>query len=206
MSFVTYLFRPELLVGSKDYELKRICPIDKIDFANHYLYCTSLKNGNNSYSDRRVFFFDAPREEIFTNDRAMSAMNNWYKIIEEKLGASNIIVKPHPRAAQNYCYGDEVDIYDESNAPIEIDYLKCDLDNMIFVSFMSTAVITPKLLFDKEPIVLLLCFLNEEYYRLSDKQIIFYEKIYDLYEDKNRFFMPKNVKELSSALQIISDL
>ncbi len=42
------------------------------------------------------------------------------------------------------------------HAPAELDFFNLDLDNLIFITVTSTTVATPKIMFDKEPIVIIL--------------------------------------------------
>lgn len=208
MSFDTYLFRPELLITNKKdkININRIESIDELDSINYKTYCDVFKGGDYSIIDKRVVFFDGIREELFLTRDGFKIMDLWYKTIERELGASNMLVKPHPRAKREYNYDSEIELYYEFVAPIEIDYLKCELNNMVFISVASTAVISPKLLFDKEPIVLLLCCVNEKYFKPTVNQLNFYKKVKEIYRRKDRFFMPHSINELQRDLKTIKKM
>ena len=150
-----------------------------------------------------MYFFDGIREEICKTKYAQDEMQKWYQTIETSLGAENIVIKSHPRAKQVYPHKSKD--YPISKAPMEVEYLNMDLENMVFISVASTAVVTPKIVFNKEPIVLLLCCLNKNVYKVRDSQLNFYLKVKSLYRNQSRFMIPQNTNEFNSYIQKIKN-
>ena len=87
------------------------------------------------------------------------------------------------------------------NHPRETRELKCDNDindDKVLIAFCSTAQITPKMLYDKEPYLVFLyrlfdCDWIEDYDRLV-------EQVRNSYRNKKKVFLPSTLDELVNTL------
>ena len=205
MKYDIFLYKPELYY---DYYKRKTCvhkivPFDHIDF-NHLPLFAEIFQVTNRPITKNVIFFDAVREEIFTNDWSLSKMAEWYSTIESYIGYDKMYLKSHPRAMDKYPH--KCENYPSSKCPMEIEYLNMDMDNMVLITLASTAVITPKLLYDKEPIVLLLCNIDNQVYKPNNNQLAFYKSIQSIYRDKTKIMILKNEESMKECLIKISKI
>jgi hypothetical protein len=131
-----------------------------------------------------------------------------YQIIDEKIQDKKVCIKLHPRAEKKQIKNFKIlsTIGPWESAINDID----DIESKILISISSTAIITPKLMCNKEPYVISLVYIFEEYmkeiledYNYTEKLIQLLEKVKDSYKDKEKFFMPKNIEELEEVLEKI---
>ena len=70
----------------------------------------------------------------------------------------------------------------------------------------STAVANPKIMFDKEPIVIILGEMNESVHKFTNGEKKYFEGVKKLYRNKNKFIIPENIDEMKDILQhLLSD-
>lgn len=91
--------------------------------------------------------FDTVRAE----DYSQVGSEEFNKIVMDLSKDSKTIVKPHPRDDYRYL---DLDYFVVEGFPFELLCLKNDFSNYTFINNYSTAVFTPKLLFDQEPKVI----------------------------------------------------
>lgn len=115
-------------------------------------------------------------------------------IVIETVGAENVIVKMHPRSPKNKYPENIKTVY--SNSPFEILAVNMDLDSCAFVSPYSSAIVTPKLILNKEPVVICLDRILDR--ELNEGDYVF-DRVADIYENKS-FYIPKSEAELTDAL------
>ena len=198
-----YLYQPELYFDYIDnkYRLYKIPAVDEMDVANIETYKDLF--GDISGSNRRkCIFFDSLREEICFSEYALNKLADWFELIESIIGEKNLYIKSHPRAYGRYPH--KCEEY-STNSPMEVNYMSMDLDKMCLVSLLSTAVTTPKMIYDKEPYVVLLCNVDHNVYKPREKLLGFYKKIKGLYKDPSRFMIPENEEELKDCLDVLAE-
>jgi len=204
MKYDIHLYKPELYYDYRNQQrtIYQIAPFDEVDekFKDSYF---NIFGSDVHAIPPKCIYFDAVREEICETSNAAEKMQHWFDAIEASIGPANISIKSHPRAKDKYPH--KCPNYPNTSCPMEIDYLNMDLDNTILISVASTAVITPKLLYDKEPIVLLLCNVDTNVYTPNEKQLELYHNIQSEYKDKRKFMMPDNMAELRQCLDTISN-
>ena len=104
--------------------------------------------------------------------------------------SDHVIVRPHPRDRNLTRYKGFV--IDESKCLWEMRIANIDIENKVLISDFSTAQITPKMLFDKEPILIFTEYLNqEEKGTINPESIEMIENIKKNYRDKKRIIVPK---------------
>lgn len=128
--------------------------------------------------------------------------NNFQLFVREKsesifsvLKHEKFLYKAHPNEVLNGIY-DGFEMYN-TNLPWELTVNYCN-DSNIFISFFSTAAITPKILFNKEPRVIFLFRLLQPYIFFQAEEFLI--RIRNSYYNKDRVMAPRNVKELSEIL------
>ena len=115
-----------------------------------------------------------------------------------------IIVRKHPRDDREELYrGFRID---ESQGLWEIQIPFYDMEKTVLIGTYSTAQMTPKLLYDMEPRVIILCRLYKSVYKegLFEKIVQASLEFRDLYRDKTRVMIPENFEELGALLQQLS--
>ncbi len=198
-----YLYQPELYFAyeKEKHRLHKICPFDETDKAYLDDY-NAIFNSIAVETAGKHIYFDTLREEVVVTEEALVSMQQWYDMIEDALGAENILVKPHPRAFRKYPHNAED--FAASDCPMEINYLSMDLDDLGLISLLSTAAISPKLIYDKEPRVLILCNVDKNVYKANEDLLAFYRSVKALYRDPDRFMIPENMEELKECLKVIA--
>ncbi|MGO1468955.1 MAG: polysialyltransferase family glycosyltransferase [Tissierella sp.] len=140
------VFKPNLYSGKTSIPIKKIPDIDK---TNKYLVDILNKtfDYNNKYNiEQNLILLDQP----FNNDK----LNEKIKDIFEQFLNDDYIVKLHPRTQKSIYDGFE--IYKTNSIPWEIICLNNNIEDKILISYLSTASFSSKLLFDKEPRLILL--------------------------------------------------
>ena len=127
------------------------------------------------------------------------------RIVDE----SQITLRLHPTRMpddQEYS-GNSIEIAPADNIPWEVLLLNMDLKNKVFISINSTACITPKMVFDQEPFVILLYELVPEcmtfYEDRGEAMKMFFAKIRSSYRNPEHFYIPKTFDELHGILASI---
>lgn len=152
----------------------------------------------NDLINERVIIFDVTRG-VYKDDLGVNVdlLDECYDMTIKKFSTSQVICKPHPRSRVS----PNVDItkYNLVGVPMEVLYAgMADLENRILVGTFSTALFSPKMMFDVEPIVILL-------YKLvwpDNKEIpAVFKKLYSMYKHKERIIAPNSIEELKDYLE-----
>ena len=131
----------------------------------------------------------------------VNRINETYKEIIEFFGTDDVIIKRHPRDVSKFELG--IKQYENNNIPFESLCSQIDMNNKILVGVYSTSLVIPKLLFDQEPIVIMLYRLfkrAEQTVEAREKQNQFYDSFSESYDSDSRFFIPETTEELHEAL------
>ncbi len=89
------------------------------------------------------------------NGEQKSNIEKFYYQVAEVAGVQNVIIKKHPRdTSSTNCYG--LLYYERADIPFELLCLNTNMTGKLLITISSTAVITPKILFNEEPYVLTL--------------------------------------------------
>lgn len=142
----------------------------------------------------RVIVFDTIHEAEFT-DEGKQYNQVMGEIIEHY---DDIVVKPHPRASKKVF---DCNYYEMPDVPFEILCMKNNYDDKLLISCMSSAVFTPKLLFNQEPTIILLYRLLNKWRKNTseyDDQLV--DALKAVYSDKEKIFVPNNILELNNYL------
>ena len=149
--------------------------------------------------NKRVVFFDTVRDKYSFKDPIIIKMDECLNLFVSVFSKSDIVYKSHPRSSVVLSddMGFKTDL--STSVPVEVFYYEMtELNNRILVGNLSTALFTPKLMFDKEPIVISL---HRIVIPKDTKCLSFFEKMRLMYKDKNRIVAPANMEELKFYLK-----
>lgn len=158
------------------------------------LYYEKYKDEIEIYRTKKIIFFD---EYLIDNDLVKQKREiELLQLICKQVGGENVIFKPHPRSVK-YPQIEGVTISKNNTIPFEI-IIQCmpSIENKILISSCSTACITPKLIFNKEPAIIILSRLFGE----EEHILKIFRNTELAYEQKNKFKIPHNVEELIESL------
>lgn len=183
-----YLNNPELYL---DKDKEKVIKIPTID--NKCLETIKDKLSN--------LLFENPNKEIFWIGQYLKdSVNEVMKDSLEDL-KENVVFCPHPR------FKEENNGYKklESNKIWELGLLNVDdLDNKCLFSIYSTAVFSPKLLYDKEPYLILTINMlenGEDEHFVTMRKLI--ESFKKTYRDQDKIMLPNNKEELKNCLNSV---
>ena len=143
----------------------------------------------------RVIIFDPLRGK--EREKILPQIDSCYREVVSAFGRENVIIKPHPRSASRP--DADAKIYTRTGIPMEALYARMeDLNDRILVTYASTAVYTPRMLFAKEPRVIAL-------FRITDgdghsEWHTQYEKFRGMYSDQEKMTAPGTMEELKQLL------
>lgn len=199
-----FLFSPVLFHMLNKNSNVTVRRIPKIWKENIYkkMFNTVFLESEKVYFKERVMILDQPKYEIFSNNNINSLLEI-YKLIIDIVGKENIIIKRHPRCKDKEI--ETVNYYSSIGMPFECICMNVEMNNKILISYDTTAVITPKLLFNQEPLVILLYKIvkakrNEVSSTVLDDLFLTFK---NTYTDKKRFIIPNNIDELKNTLQLL---
>ena len=150
----------------------------------------------NTKINEKYIIFDVSRDfslKAFGED-GLKILCYCYEFIARLVG-NDIIYKPHPGLKAD----NDVSIkkYTQRQIPMEILYASMeDLEDRVLISFISTTMFTPKILFDKEPKVISLHrILNYMPFEQT------FEKFRGIYRNKERVIAPNSIEELADVIK-----
>lgn len=187
------LYEPMLLCVN-NYDMVKLEKLEKIQSFNneYYNYIFNYKK-EFDYNEKVIYL-----EQIYTNFHEFDELEN--KLIEQlKINfKDDFIIKRHPRSNKNYklkCI--------EDKSPWELVCMNNKIEDRILISVNSTACITPKVLFDKEPIIIILAKIFPDDLNIANHVCTLFEKLENTYKNKNRVFIPNNFDELNKIFDYI---
>ena len=201
-SYERFLFSPDLFhLLNKNISVD-IHKIPKVweEEPNRKIFNVIFLDNNKLQIEEQVIILDEPKYEIVSN-RKIDSLIELYRIITDIAGKDNTIIKRHPRCKDNKI--EFMKYFADTGMPFECICMNTDMANKILISYESTAVVTPKILFNQEPVIILLYKLIKEKavggYDLTfeDK---FFSTIKKTYTNQDRFIIPNNIEELKFSL------
>ena len=152
---------------------------------------------NNQDIKKKVLFLSQPSNGLQTFADDMQQIIEVLKPYRE-----DVVVRLHPRETEFEKYRD-FDI-DESKELWELRIAKMDMDSIVLVGAYSTAQITPKVIFDKEPWLLFTYHMSTAYRDEEKKSFdIVVNNVSDHYREKQKIMNPMNEDELKYYLEKI---
>lgn len=187
-----YLYRPEMANIPQGVKKKKL-PVDPA-IVRHF--SKGEEEVKKKYEHARILFFD---QALLTGDlKKIELQDSCLDLISEFFSAEEILFKPHPRY-RGSCHGKYLTAADDLF--FEAQFQLLDVENKLLVSIASTACISPKMLSEKEPYVILLYKMlgsDSAGLRIDEEKSIF-AKIGSVY-DSRKFFTPSSFDELRALL------
>lgn len=147
-----------------------------------------------------------PKNHIFwlgqyIKDNVNNVTNDSLEVVKDE-----VVYIPHPRMnARLSSTVDDSFKRMESNKFWELNLAKIpDIENKCFISMHSTAMFSPKLLYDKEPYLILTYHMIEDPFEREGCEFI-NDIIYmfvSLYRNPEKIMLPKNIKELDECIEL----
>lgn len=194
-----YLHHPEYTVFEQELEFIRIPPLNKRDpevrEVMNDVFAFDQEKGTIRPQTRFIFF-----DQAFQFESELKEQARLFQLIEQAASQEELVVKLHPRTDRH--------VYNQTltgDYPFEIMEINNDISEKVLISGVSTACLSPKLVFDEEPYVILLYkLLRSPIFQESQKGYFeFAEKVQADYRQKDRFFIPETEEEL---VEIVHDL
>lgn len=146
---------------------------------------------------QNCILLDGMKDESFSVQEKNKLLSIYEQIIRS-LGTENLIIKQHPRDKEGRC--EKYLYYENMEVPFECLCMNSNMDNKMLVTVSSTAIITPKVLLNQEPYVILLYKLVNEKIGNKQKEDHFFRRCKELYVRQERFVIPNDLDELYDVL------
>ena len=199
-SMMAYI--PELVDPPEFIKEKKVEQMPRLEFDDHTVSLLEnvFASGNVRRIKNRVIIFDTLRGHTkFMSETQYDLLDRCYDEIVSSAGPDHVICKPHPRSL--FATKAEVEMYRGQEVPMEVLYASMsDIEERVLISFTSSAVFTPKIMFGKEPTVICLHrILNGT--RGSRIFEGIYQKFSETYRNSSKVMAPRSVEELKSCLK-----
>jgi len=196
-----FVYAPNLVLGKQRYEeVLPLVPLDQLK--------QEIKKELNrifDYQDLRlnyhVMLFDQLGTGDFRNNNLLDIQNQILRLMTQILEEDEIAIKLHPRVTESI-YPVEIEAF-KTSVPWEVFALNEEIEDKVFMSISSTACLTPKLIFNKEPVIIFLYNL----YPIKD-----YDEMKDYicraaasYNCPDRVYIPESLADLENILKKIKE-
>lgn len=159
-------------------------------------------NENDSIKEK-VIIFDPLRGADKERDEKLTAIDICYKMVVKHFGYENVVVKTHPRSSVSPNV--DAKFYRRSGIPMEVLYAGMkDLNERILITYASTAVYTPKILFGSEPHIINLFRIVDNADGSFSEWEVQHQKFTGTYRDKARIVAPYTLSEFNEYLERIA--
>ncbi len=151
------------------------------------------------YKDKKFIYLTTPYENLRNVTWKNGIANNDTEIITLLKQSGNFAIRLHPRQKYVEEYDSVKDNIDSINNIWELECKNNLGDSCVLISFFSTAVFTPKLLYNKEPYVIFT-------YRMLTEKVLgdsVVERLKSMYKNPDRIFEPNNIREMKVAIEKI---
>ena len=202
-----YLLLPEMAGDKKSVSLYRNPYLNKKEEFRELLKSIfSYEDEIEKYS--QVIFFEQPFGNDYQCQEYDSFVDKIYKELYFVFREKDISIKAHPRTERkhnsiNMIYG---------TTPWEcIANDMEDIEERVLITMESTAVITPKVLYNKEPYIIVLIYFMRDFFEYIENGKVMFERTIRLFEHvkslykTDKFYIPKTMEEYRSILNTIKD-
>jgi len=148
----------------------------------------------------KVIILDQPKDEMF-NESDIKCLNDIYDRVVKRVGYDNVIVKKHPRSdAKEF---KNIKYFESTGIPFELYCLNENMSDKVIISHSSTAVATPKVLFNQEPKVIVLTKLMKLITGEKDLFEKYFKAVKDNYNSPGDFLIPENMEEMNEIIKAL---
>lgn len=194
-----YIYEPTYLVDNP-YNIN-IFKISKLNVSGNYeknLYKIMSLDGFVKTSDTNYIYYDGYFNDEKYNEKSLQLIN----IIANEIDKS-LYIKHHPSKKSSQINFLNCKIYNYKDSS-EITNLVYSQKNKILISNISTACVTPKIIYNEEPIVILLYKLFDNYKNIWGDLDLFFMNVKLSYSNQNNFFIPETIDDLKIYLKNIN--
>ena len=194
---ILYLYEPSLAINTlyPSVQIKALPKIRDIKIKNLLNEIFSFEFNDLELLKSKYIFFDSPFPSDELNKKQLEIIDFFIEKQED-----SFCVKLHPRTLLK----DEASRGHVSNVRTTIEMLcmNADVSNNVFIAVLSTVGITPKLMFDQEPVIIFLY----KIIKLDKMKYIgrdffnFIEELENTYTDPSRIYIPESMQELEEIL------
>lgn len=146
-----YLYAPELATTKTEALLLQLPKLNRNDKVLVKIINDVFGYTGDIYTDfekKKYVYFDQPiLERDIEDDNGLEFLNSLCEIVDKK----EVIVKLHPRRKKAFYSDYGFDVSFAGNIPFEVLMLNHSFEDKILISEMSTALISPKMIFNDEP-------------------------------------------------------
>lgn len=199
-----YLSIPDLYPGNAVVSIAKSPPISSDScFLNELNRLFRYRGELNKY--KKYIYFGQTLSIDYNNRVFADIEKKCFKLYKKCRLKKQLTIKAHPRNKASYHLGFK-NLH--TMAPWECVVAELpDIENRVLVSTSSTCLVTPKLLFNKEPYIICTAKLFENELRnvvikddYYERLIAFFENVRNIYIRKEKFFIPNNLDELEIAI------
>lgn len=187
------VYKPELV------QVEQCVPVEKmakIDRNNPHV--VEILNGifdydreNDDFKDKEIIIMEQPPYKEKYDIEAF-----WQPVLDI-IDTERTILKAHPRQKECALKDKGINISRNHTIPWEINILNNNISNKVQITIFSSSCTSPKVMFDEEPIIILLYkLLPFDYSFLGEKLLDFTDAVAKNYQDPTRFFVPNSIDEL----------
>lgn len=203
-----YLYAPDIIYKENHYRKKKIAAINK-ENKDEVQKINSVFNhkGKIDYSQNIVYLENYLEPSIYGAYEQTKILNN--------LDKNKIIVRKHP-ITKGSIYERE-DLKMDSNQEIPWELLLMNLENSqekIFITILSTAVFSPKLIFDEEPKIVILAkaiaeelrgksVYGENFWTKEFEELVY--KLKEKYREPQKVVIPENLTQFYEQMKKIDN-
>lgn len=186
-----YLYNPDLfreMLPQYNVALNKIKMLKKTE--QNEVIVKHLYEISDDYTiSQKVIYFDVVRKD-FVNISSSDYVDSLIKKIENLTGEENMVVKPHPRDTKKRV---NCQYYSGVSQPLESLCFFQNFNDKVLISSFSTALFTPKLLYDQEPTIIFIYKILGEEEPLRDALC---ESIKSIYFNPNKVHIPETEEDL----------
>lgn len=193
------LFKPELYPIQIKIPIVQIPVINKDNLDFKLMINKVFGYENHHKIEEKIIYLEQPMNFVIGLNEKIN------KIMSEIL-IDDYIVKLHPRRDTNLY--NQYNVYKDNGLPWEIISLNNEIEDKILISYYSTAGITNKIIFDKEPKVIFLYNLKElkEFYKIPYEIEQFIENLRKSYKDPSKILIAKTLREIKEFIEISQNI
>lgn len=207
-----FVYNPELVMSDINCKLEKIPKVDKksnFDLFNR-VFNHKIQDNYDLYGYIYLDqYFSKYMDENEYKKTYKFDHNRILKIISNKIGAKNLIIKKHPVTPDDQYSFSFYNVSKDYKVPWEIIQLNFDMSNKVLITVNSTSVLTPKMIFNEEPYVILIgkALKNEnpnlKFWNNNLDRMIF--KFRCAYKKPEKIIVPESLKEFENKLEGINN-
>lgn len=193
-----YLFEPSLVRVRQSGRMYKIKKPDRKDpaFRKKLELIYGYDREKDSFEGKDVIIMEqGPRREPID-------MAGLWKKVSGYLDGKRVIVKAHPRQKESALRELGYEMYERYVIPWEALCFQQDMEQKTLFCIFSTSCVSPKLMFDQEPrVILLYKLIGMDASFFGEGMLAFVEGVGDLYKDRSKFFIPETWDELGRYIR-----